>query len=172
MKSLLVIDMLNDFLTRDGALYCGNSSLKIIPFVREMIEKFRRQGELVIFVCDFHDRDDKEFQMFPAHCVAGSEGAQVIDELPVSESDIIVRKKTLSSFLNTGLDKVLEEHKITEVHVVGVCTSICIMDAVGELRNRHFPVYVYLKGVADFDQEAHEFALKRMKKVYGANLVD
>ena len=44
------------------------------------------------------------------------------------------------------------------------------MDTVAELRNREYPVIVYRQGVADFDPEAHEFALKRMEKVYGAKI--
>ena len=171
MRAFLVIDMLNDFLRKGGALYCGDPSRDIIPFVREKIEEFHKSGDLVVFICDAHDPDDAEFTMFRPHSVNGTDGARIIDELPVSRKDIMIKKKTLSSFLRTDLDKVLEEKGVNEVHVVGVCTSICIMDAVGDLRNRHFPVYVYLKGVADFDQEAHEFALKRMKRVYGATII-
>ena len=44
MKALLVIDMLKDFLNKDGALYCGDASRKIIPFVKEKIEEFHKNG--------------------------------------------------------------------------------------------------------------------------------
>ena len=171
MKALLVIDMLNDFLHKGGALFCGDSSQKIILFVREKIEEFHKNKDLVIYICDAHDPDDLEFSMFPEHCVDGTQAARIIDELPVSERDVVLKKKTLSSFLNTGLEKILKDNKVQEVHVVGVCTSICIMDAIGDLRNRHYVVYVYVQGVADFDREAHVFALKRMKNVYGAVIV-
>lgn len=171
MKALLVIDMLKDFLNKYGALYCGDLSRNIIPFVREKIEEFHKCRNLVIFICDSHDPDDLEFNMFPKHCVTGTEGAEIIEELPVSKKDIIIKKTTLNSFLSTDLDKILKDYKISEVHVVGVCTSICIMDAVGDLRCRHLPVFVYEKGVADFDQEAHQFALRRMEKIYGATIV-
>jgi len=42
------------------------------------------------------------------------------------------------------------------------------MDTVGGLANRDYRITVPIKGVADFDAEFHEFALKRMKRLYGA----
>lgn len=170
MNALLVIDMLKDFINPDGALYCGESSRKIIPFIREKIERFHKNGDLVIFLCDSHKEDDLEFKMFPKHSVIGSEGAQIIDELPVEKEDVIIKKTRYSSFFGTNLDVVLKENSISEAHVVGVCTSICVMDTVGDLRNRDYTVTVYKKGVADFDPKAHTFSLERMEKIYGAEI--
>ena len=171
MNALLVIDMLRDFINPDGALYCGDSSRAMIPFVRRQIEEFHRSGEPVIFLCDAHKPDDLEFRLFPRHSVKGSEGARIIDELPVGPLDAIVEKTRYSAFYGTDLDKILRQQHPDEVHVIGVCTSICVMDTVGDLRNRDYPVVVYRQGVADFDPEAHAFALKRMEKIYGARVI-
>jgi len=171
MKALFVVDMLKDFLNKDGVLYCGDPSREIIPLVKEKIEEFHKSGDLVVFICDSHDKDDLEFKKFLEHCVTNTEGAEIIDELPVSDKDIIIKKKRYSAFYGTDLDRVLKGYKISEVHVQGVCTSICVMDTVGDLRNRDLPVIVYEKGVADFDQKAHEFALRRMEKIYGAKIL-
>ncbi|NIM90068.1 MAG: isochorismatase family protein [Candidatus Aminicenantes bacterium] len=171
MRALFVIDMLNDFLNPDGALYCGDSARKIIPFVKQKIEEFHKNGDSVVFICDSHDPDDLEFKMFPKHCVTGTTGAEIIDELPVEERDLIIKKKRYSAFYGTNLDEVLRRLKISEVHVVGVCTSICVMDTVGDLRNRDLSVIVYKMGVADFDPEAQEFALRRMEKTYATKII-
>lgn len=171
MRALFVIDMLKDFLNTDGALYCGDSSRKIIPFVKQKIEEFHINGDLVVFICDSHDPDDLEFKVFPKHCVTGTPGTEIIDELPVDEKDVIIKKKRYSAFYGTNLGRVLKEHKINEVHVVGVCTSICVMDTVGDLRNRDLTVIVYKNGVADFDPEAHEFAIRRIETIYGAKIL-
>lgn len=171
MKVLLVIDMLKDFIEPDGALYCGETSRQIIPFIKEKIEEFHRTNDLVIFICDSHEEDDLEFKMFPKHSVAGTEGAQIIDDLPVAKQDIILQKTRYSAFYGTNLDDILKENSISEAHVVGVCTSICVMDTVGDLRNRDYTVTVHKKGVADFDPQAHEFSLARMEKTYGAEVI-
>lgn len=170
MEALFVVDMLKDFLNKDGSLYCGDSARKIIPFIKGKIEEFQKKGDLVVFICDSHDEDDLEFKMFPKHCVTNTKGAEIIDELPVGEKAIIIKKKRYSAFYGTELDNILNNYKISKVHVLGVCTSICVMDTVGDLRNRDFSVIIYEKGVADFDQQAHEFALQRMEKIYSAKV--
>jgi nicotinamidase/pyrazinamidase len=170
MKALLVIDMLNDFIRPDGALYCGAAAAETVPFVKGKIEEFHRSGEPVIFVRDAHAPDDLEFRMFPRHSVKGTPGARIINDLPVDPRDAQVEKTRYSAFYHSGLDAILRERHPDEVHVVGVCTSICVMDTVGDLRNRDYPVVVYRRGVADFDPEAHDFSLKRMEKIYGARI--
>ncbi len=170
-RVLLVIDMLRDFLETDGALFCGEKARRIIPFVRHQIEVFHQSADLVVFICDSHRRNDLEFALFPPHCVKGTRGAQIIPELPVGRKDIIVTKTRYSAFYGTRLSALLKKKKITEAYVVGVCTSICVMDTVGDLRNRDYPVFVFRRGVADFDPKAHRFALQRMEKIYGAKLI-
>lgn len=171
MKTLLVIDMLRDFMEKDGALYCGDDARKIIPFVRQTIEQYHREKQLVIFIQDSHRPDDLEFRMFPPHSIRGSEGAQTIAELPVERTDVFIEKTRYSAFFGTDLGRILETQRATEIQVVGVCTSICVMDTVGDLRNRDYPVVVDRNSVADFDPDAHEFSLRRMEKIYGVRIV-
>lgn len=170
-RALLVIDMLRDFLEPEGALFCGERARLIIPFVAKQIEHFHQSGEPVIFICDSHRRHDPEFKLFKPHCLQGTKGAEIIPELPVGRRDIIVRKRRYSAFYNTRLAAILKRKKISEVYVTGVCTSICVMDTVGDLRNRDYEVYVFRRGVADFDPRAHRFALKRMGLIYGAKII-
>ncbi len=170
MDVLLVVDMLRDFMTKEGALYCGDDAGGIIPFIRKKIDDCRKSGCRVVYVCDSHRPDDKEFRMFAPHCVKGTRGAEIIDELKPEADDIIIEKTRFSAFYGTGLDETLKELAPETVFVAGVCTSICVMDTVGDLRNRDYRVVVYKDGVADFDPQAHEFALKRMADVYGAEV--
>ncbi len=167
----IIIDMLVDFIEKAGTLYCGPTAEKIVPFIRERAEQARQSGDLIIYMTDNHKPDDKEFRMFPKHAVKGTPGAQIIPELKPKRGDIVLPKPTLSCFYKTGLEEVLKQNKVKHVNVLGVCTSICVMDAVGDLRNRRYTVTVYKKGVADFDRKYHRFALERMKKTYGAEVV-
>jgi nicotinamidase-related amidase len=45
------------------------------------------------------------------------------------------------------------------------------MDTTGELRNRDYAAVIPVDAVADIDPVWHEFALERMRKVYGARLI-
>ena len=167
--ALIVADMLNDFLDPGGSLYVGPQAREIIPFVAQKIAEFRAQAGVVIFVCDAHAPDDREFRYFPAHAVKGIWGAGIIPEFPGARR-LPGGKTRYSAFAHTNLDDILKQEQVEEVHVVGVLTSICVM-AVKELFDRDLPGLVYRQGVADSDPEAHAFALKQMQRVLGAKVV-
>ena len=168
--ALIVVDMVNDFVDDKGALYCGQSARDIIPFIKGLIEDCRKSGGLVIYLQDTHEEDDKEFERFPEHSIAGTWGHKIIPELAPQQGDIVIQKQRFSAFFETELGDLLRKHHIRDVEVVGVCTHICVMDTVGDLANRDYNIAVPRAGVADFDPEFHEFALKRMDRIYGANV--
>ena len=171
-KLLLVIDMLNDFMDPKGVLYCGDEARNIIPVIRSLVDRFAAEKEPVVYLCDAHTADDKEFELFSAHAVRDSWGAQIIPELTPSEASLVVDKTRFSALFGNDLEAVLASFKPDEIWISGVCTSICVMDTAGDLRNRDYAVVVPVAAVADFDPEFHDFALKRMKRVYGARLVE
>jgi len=170
-KALIVVDMLNDFVDENGALYCGKTARAIIPFIKSRIEHYRKVGDPIIYLQDSHAKNDREFERFPEHCVAGTWGQEIIPELAPAPGDIVVQKKRYSGFFETELGDLLTRMNIHNIEVVGVCTSICVMDTVGGLVNRDYDVVVPKAGVADFDPEFHEFALKRMGEIYGAKII-
>ena len=51
-KALIIVDMLNDFINNNGALYCGDTARSIIPFIQEKLEAFRNRGDLVIYLVE------------------------------------------------------------------------------------------------------------------------
>jgi nicotinamidase-related amidase len=168
--ALIVVDMLNDFVDPRGALYCGESARRIIPFIQQRLADYRAAGLPVIFLQDAHDPEDREFEKFPPHCLAGTWGGALIPELQPAPGEAVVPKKRFSGFFGTRLAQLLAESAAKAVEVVGVCTSICVMDTVGGLANRDYAVVVPADGVADFDPEAQAFALKRMAQIYGADV--
>jgi nicotinamidase-related amidase len=169
-RALLVIDMLNDFLNPTGALYCGEEARRIIPVIRSLIGGFTSRGEPIFFLRDAHARNDKEFELFPPHAIKGSWGSEIIPELAPALSSSIVDKTRFSGLFGNRLAEMLADIKADEVWVTGVLTSICIMDTTGDLRNRDYSVVIPVDAVADIDPVWHEFALERMKKIYGARL--
>jgi nicotinamidase-related amidase len=167
---MIIVDMLNDFIDPQGALYCGDAAPRIVPFIRRRLENQRRSGLPVIFLQDAHAPDDAEFERFPPHCIQGTWGSKVIEALAPLAGELTISKKRYSGFYNTDLEDHLHRLGVTEVEVVGVCTSICVMDTVGGLANRDYSVVVPEAGVADFDADMHSFALKRMAQLYGARV--
>ena len=171
MKALLVIDMLKDFIEEGGALETGKQGREIVPFVKSKIEEYRKKGYPIIYICDNHEVDDKEFDMFPSHCVKGSRGSDIIEALEVKERDKIIYKRRYSAFFGTDLDLYLREKGIKEISLVGVCTNICVLYTSTDARNIDYDVNIYVDGVASFDSEAHSFALKEMEGTLGCRLI-
>jgi nicotinamidase/pyrazinamidase len=171
-KGFIVVDMLKDFMEERGALFCGNECRKIIPFIVEILEHMRNEGATIIFLGDCHDKNDKEFALFPPHCIINTKGAELIDELRFMPGEYFIAKKRYSGFYGTNLEEVLTSEKVDHVYLAGVCTSICVMETVADLRNRDYPTFIFRKGVADFDEQAHTFALQRMEKILGATVID
>ncbi|NLJ80185.1 MAG: cysteine hydrolase [Firmicutes bacterium] len=171
MRALVVIDMLKDFIYEDGALPTGKEGLKITSFIAQKTIKYRKDGYPIIYVCDRHKKDDKEFDMFPPHCVAGTAGGEIITELDVRPEDKIIYKRRYSAFFGTDLDLYLREKGVDELSLVGVNTNICVLYTAADARNINYKVNLYEGGVASFDQEAHKFALKEAKNTLGCRIL-
>ena len=169
---VLVVDMLTGFLERGHNLYTGDASRQIIPNVRTLIEKERDAGSEILFICDNHEPDDLEFQMFPVHCVRGTEEAEVIPELDeFTNAGNVIPKTRYSGFYGTDLGARLKALNPEKVIVCGVCTDICVMHTASDARNRDYPVEVPTDCVATFDPDAHKWALQHIDKILGAKLV-
>jgi nicotinamidase-related amidase len=169
---VLVVDMVRGFLEPGHNLYCGDDARKIIPSVRKLLERERQAGSAVLFICDHHDPDDLEFQMFPVHCVKGTEEPDVIPELAgFLTGSNVVPKNRYSGFFNTGLARRLERLKPDKLVVCGVCTDICVLHTTADARNRDYPVEVPAGCVASFDPDAHAWALGHLEKILGAKVV-
>lgn len=169
-RLLFIIDMLNDFLNPAGALYCGDDSRKIVPVIRSLLEEFRARGDGVIYLNDAHSLNDKEFELFPPHAMKDTWGSEVIPELAPGPESSVVQKTRFSGLYGNELPAILDNLKPDEIWVTGVLTSICVMDTTGDLRNRDYAAVIPVDAVADIDPVWHEFALERMKKIYGARL--
>ena len=171
MKALLVIDMLKDFIDKDGILTTGPAGEGIIDFIKERISEFRDKGYPIIHICDNHEKDDKEFDIFLPHCIVNTEGSEIIGQLEVKDGDKIIKKRRYSAFFGTDLDLYLREKGIGEIYLVGVCTNICVIYTAADARNLAYKVNIYKEGVASFDEEAHKFALKEAENTLGCKII-
>jgi ureidoacrylate peracid hydrolase len=136
-SALLIMDMQNDFLHRDGSfshIAREHPEAKIdvpfligtIPNVKKLADAFRAAGRPVVYLAhvlkpDYSDAAFPYWRLEPAsdnrtHCVAATWGAQIIDELKPQEGEHLVVKKGFGGFSNTPLDTVLRNMPLN-VHV-------------------------------------------------------
>ena len=170
MEALIIVDMLNDFVRRDAPLYVPGAE-NTIPAIKREIEKADKQRIPVIFVCDAHDPDDEEFSIWPAHCVRGTEGAQVVDELKPKKHHTIIEKTRYSGFFRTNLEETLRNLNVDTVRLTGVATNICVLYTAADAFMRGFRILVVSDGVEGLTPEDKEWALKQMKNLFLAEVV-
>lgn len=166
---VLVVDMLIGFMEPGKNLYCGDEARQIIPNIKRLIESEQAAGSSIIFIADTHHPDDLEFEMFPVHCVRGTEECEVIPEL-ADYVTVTLQKRRYSAFYETDLEKRLKTLNPEKIILVGVCTDICVMHTTADARNRDYAVEVPTDCVASFDPDAHRHALDHMEKILGAKL--
>jgi nicotinamidase/pyrazinamidase len=170
-RAVIVVDMLRGFLEPGRPLDCGASARAIIPAVRRLIEDEMARRTTVFWVADNHASDDKEFAMFPPHCIRGTAEAEVIPALAdLVDPANFLPKTRYSGFYGTNLAERLAGLRPGVITVVGVCTDICVMHPVADARNRDYAVVVPSDCVATFDPQAHRFALNHMRRVLGATV--
>jgi nicotinamidase-related amidase len=188
-SALIVVDMQNDFLHRDGAFaHVAREHpeahidmpflVSTIPHVRDLADAFRTAGRPVIYVVHVlkPDYSDAAFPYWrlglePAtwnhtHCVEGTWGAEIIDELKPHDGEPVIVKKGFSGFANTPLDTTLRNLGVTTCVVGGVTTCVCVSNTVRGGVEYNYRMILVSDGVAEVSKDTHESELKTMNRIF------
>lgn len=179
-RALINIDYTYDFVAEDGALTCGKPGQIIEKNIVEITKQCIENGDYVVFAIDKHVENDiyhPERQLYPPHNIAGTKGRELFGELQTlyethkDDGNVYFMDKTrYSAFSGTDLEIKLRERGIQEVHLVGVCTDICVLHTPIDAYNKGFRIVVYEKAVASFNEEGHQFALQHVKSCLQAKV--
>lgn len=157
-RALLVVDVQPDFLP--GGSLAVESGDQILPGIRHLMTT--QHFGLQVATQDWHPPDHVSFAsnhpgsspfdtldlhgheqiLWPDHCVQGTDGAELVEDLPWERVAAIVRKgmdpriDSYSGFRNnwapggdrprTGLAGYLSERGITDVFVCGLARDVCV----------------------------------------------
>ncbi|EHS57957.1 cysteine hydrolase family protein [Paenibacillus sp. Aloe-11] len=174
MKALIVIDYTKDFV--DGSLPVGQPAIDLDDRIAAITQAYVDQGDFVVMAVDLHEEKDPyhpESKLFPPHNIRGTEGRHLYGKLqPLYEkqSDSIywLDKTRYSAFAGTDLELRLRERGILEVHLIGVCTDICVLHTAVDAYNKGLAITVYKDAVASFNQAGHDWALGHFEGSLGA----
>lgn len=124
MKTLIVVDMQNDFI--NGSL--GSSdAISIVPNVKKKIEKYIANGDRVLYTRDSHCEDymeTNEWKHLPVrHCIIGTHGWNIIDEVDNKDCEHIDKP----NFGWTGWYDYYPELGMGDIELIGLCTDICVV---------------------------------------------
>ena len=164
MKKLLVIvDMQNDFVT--GCLGTKEAA-NIASDVKKYAEEF--DGD-IIFTRDTHDDNylnTQEGRKLPVvHCIKGSEGHQIINELINISNKPNVKVIDKNTFGSISLANIIKESDYEAIYMCGVCTGICVISNALLIKafSPDLPIYVLESLCACVTTESHENALNAMR---------
>ncbi len=167
-SAVLVVDMLNDF-TLDGAPLKVEENAEIVPNIRSLIDK-KRESAHIIYICDAHLEDDREFKIWPKHCIKGTEGAKIVDELSPKESDFIIEKSTYDGFYGTVLDELLRRLGVKQLTITGCVSNICILHTASSAVLRGYDTEIPLNCIASLDEYSKGCAVSHFKNVLNVKL--
>lgn len=180
-RALINVDYTWDFVADQGALTCGQPGQAIEQEIVRLTKEFIEAGDFVVFAIDVHKKDDPyhpETKLFPPHNIEGTDGRKLYGELQeiyeqYKEQDHVywMDKTRYSAFAGTDLEIQLRARGITEIHLVGVCTDICVLHTAVDAYNKGFDIVIHEKGVASFDPQGHEWALRHFKGTLGAAVI-
>lgn len=158
MKTLIVVDVQNDFVT--GALGTPEAQM-IIPNVKVKIKEYQDRGDEIIFTRDTHQSnylETNEGKNLPVeHCIENTDGWKIVYGLDVPNCSII--NKTTFGWTHWN------NRNFEEIELIGLCTDICVVSNALILKAM-FPeikITVDASCCAGVTPESHKAALTTMK---------
>ena len=184
-SALVVVDMLYDFI--DGSLACKNADNAVRNTLAYIDTQTKGQGgeahEIldtfpILFIRDHHPADHSSFKeqggIWPAHCVAGTRGGEIHQDLaPYASEELTFDKgcdrntEQYSGFeavnnADQPFSEVLELLDTTDVYVCGIATEYCVRNTCEDLLKAGFRVHLLKDCIAYVDIDGHKKAIEEM----------
>ena len=167
-KILVVVDMQKDFV--DGALGFEGAD-KIIPGIISKIKAYEDNGDAVVYTLDTHFENYMETQegknLPVPHCIKGSEGHGLVDEL----KSLLGGKKVFEKpcFGSMELAEYLKENAsdISAIELCGLVSNICVLSnaVIAKAAAPEAEVIVDSALTASFDPKLHQATLDVLKGI-------
>ncbi|HEX2652078.1 MAG TPA: cysteine hydrolase [Xanthobacteraceae bacterium] len=177
--ALILGDLQNDFLHRDGAYGRAGQTHPSIAALPErlapLVRSARENGVLIVAtlftlvpgrggapMISPHLKKMRPF-LKEGDFAPGSWGQQVIDEL--APADINVEKIAYSAFHMSRLEWVLRKCGIEQLYFTGIVTNGGVASTVRDAHVREFECFVIEDGCAAFSDDVHKAAIEGLRPV-------
>jgi nicotinamidase-related amidase len=154
--ALVVIDMQNDFVKRGGGLPVPAAEATV-PAIRGLLDLARANRMRIVYSQDTHRRGDPEWRIWPAHCLEGSWGWEIVPELAPGRGDTVLRKVRYDAFFGTSLDHLLRVWGVGTLIICGTVANIGVQCTAASAAMRWYHVVIprdAISALEPFDLEA------------------
>jgi ureidoacrylate peracid hydrolase len=167
---LLVIDMQNEFLAEDGAVFFHYAQ-EIVPNVQRLLGAVRKAALPVIFTGHVHEDPAVDGGMtaewWPEikrgeSLIKGTKGVEIFRSLKPRKGEKIIWKHRYSAFYNTDLETVLRGMQVSDLVIAGVLTNCCCESTARDAFFRDFRVFFLADATATSEPEFHIASLKNL----------
>jgi len=154
--ALLIIDMVKDNFDERKNLPITPFARRIIGPINNLIDVFRKEKWPIVFSTDAFRKEDFIFtgRMKP-HSLAGTEGAEVVEDLDRRPEDLWLPKPRFSAFFGTDLAQRLKKDKVTLCAVAGITTNFCVLTTVMDAVCFGFQAVLLEDCSASWSEEIH-----------------
>ena len=187
-SALIIVDMQNDFLHRDGdfshiAREHPEANIDMpfligtVPNVKRLADAFRGAGRPVVYLALVlkPDYSDAAFPYWRVgiepgsgnrtHCVEGTWGAQIIDDLMPQEGEL-GRQKGVWWFLEHSPRYDFCNMGVTTCVACGVTTCVCVSTTIRGDVEYTYRMIAVSDAVAEVDRTTHEAELTTMARIF------
>lgn len=133
-QALILVDIQNDYF--EGGKCELYEALETAGKTAEVLERFRKHDDLVIFIQHVNTREGAMF------FVADTEGVKIHQSIVPKENERIIKKHAPNSFFETDLQNCLQENKITDLVICGMMSHMCIDTTVRAAKDLGYHVSV------------------------------
>ncbi|MCF0063376.1 cysteine hydrolase [Dyadobacter chenwenxiniae] len=134
-KCLLIIDMQNGSFTAESKRYDPEG---IVKRINELSAQFRANDLPVIFIQHNGTRLNEY--------IPDTHEWQILSDLHVGPTDLIIEKEAHDSFYNTALESRLSELNVTELVITGSATDFCVESTVQAALSKDYNIIVVEDG--------------------------
>lgn len=171
--AVLVIDMQNDFASQEkNPPERWDQIRKVISNIQKIVHQARKHKIPVIYTKETHRASGVDFgielDFEEEHCIEGSPGAEIIEDLkPQKEEYIVTNKRRYSAFMGTDLEILLRGLKIENLILTGAFTDVCVLATAFEARAKDYRVIIPEDSVIGTNPQRHQAALACIDYVVG-----
>ena len=133
--------MQNDFVKEGGKLVVPTAK-DTVPAIRKLLDLARQHGMFVAYTQDTHLPNDPEFPIWGEHCLIGTWGWEIVDELKPQPNELVVQKRRYDGFYGTTLEHDLRVAGVDTLIVTGTVANICVLHTAGSAALRWLKVIV------------------------------
>lgn len=178
--ALLLVDVQRDFMPGGVLPVAGGD--RIVPHLNRIIALMSDAALPIYASRDWHPSDHCSFKKqggtWPAHCVAGTQGARFAEGLHLPTNVVVISKastpdsEAYSAFQGTPLAPLLLQDHVERLIVAGLATDYCVSQTVQDALAKGWTVCVPTDAVAAVNLHPGDGdrALSEMRK-HGAQII-